>query len=79
MQKNDIVKIEAGVFRILDIDGDQVLAIDCEKKNMPQFFPVSFFKKGEILKEISSSFLSWEELCTFRNRLCSADSQVDGS
>ena len=62
MRKNDIVKTETGLFRILDIDGDQVLAIDCEKKNMPQFFPVSFFKKGEILKEISSSFPSWEEL-----------------
>ena len=62
MRKNDIVKIEAGIFRILAIDGENVLAINCEKKNMPQFFPVSFFENGEILKEISSSFLSWEEL-----------------
>ena len=29
---------------------------------MPQFFPASFFENGEILKEISSSFLPWEEL-----------------
>ena len=59
MRKNDIVKIEAGIFRILAIDGENVLAINCEKKNMPQFFPVSFFENGEILKEISSSFLSF--------------------
>ena len=62
MKKNDIVKIDQGVFRILTVDEDQVLAIDCEKKTMPQFFPVSFFEKGEILKEISSPFSPWEEL-----------------
>ena len=62
MRKNDIVKTETGLFRVLAIDEDQVLAIDCEKKTMPQFFPVSFFEKGEILKEISSPFSSWEEL-----------------
>ena len=62
MRKNDIVKMDQGVFRILTVDEDQVLAIDCEKKAMPQFFPVSFFENREILKEISSSFLPWEEL-----------------
>ena len=62
MRKNDIVKTDQGVFRILTVDEDQVLAIDCEKKTMPQFFPVSFFENREILKEISSSFLPWEEL-----------------
>ena len=52
MRKNDIVKTDQGVFRILTVDEDQVLAIDCEKKTMPQFFPLSFFEKGEFLKEI---------------------------
>ena len=62
MKKNDIIKTETGPFRILAVDKDQVLAIDCEKKTMPQFFPLSFFEKGEILERISSSFLSWEKL-----------------
>ena len=62
MRKNDIVKTDQGVFRILTVDEDQVLAIDCEKKNMPQFFPVSFFEKGEVLKELSFPYSSWEEL-----------------
>ena len=62
MRKNDIVKMDQGVFRILTVDEDQVLAIDCEKKAMPQFFPVSFFAKGEILEEISFPCSSWEEL-----------------
>ena len=62
MKKNDIVKTEAGLFRILAIDEERVLAIDCEKKSMPQFFPLSDFENGEILEEISSPFSPWEEL-----------------
>ena len=62
MRKNDIVKIETGVFRILDTNGENILSIDCDKKTMPQFFPVSFFQNGEILNEIPCSFPSWEEL-----------------
>ena len=62
MRKNDIVKIEAGIFRVLAIDGENVLAINCEKKNMPQFFPLSFFQNGKFLDGIPCSFPSWEEL-----------------
>ena len=40
MRKNDIIKTETGLFRVLAIDEDQVLAIDCEKKNMPTSFPI---------------------------------------
>ena len=38
MQKNDILKTKDGVFRILKIDGDRVLAIDCQKQTMPKFY-----------------------------------------
>ena len=62
MKKNDIVKTEAGLFRILAIDEERVLAIDCEKKSMPQFFSLSFFEGAEIQDEIPSTFPSWEEL-----------------
>ena len=62
MRKNDIVKIEAGIFRVLAIDGENVLAINCEKKNMPQFFPLSFFEGAEIQEEISFPFSSWDKL-----------------
>ena len=62
MKKNDIVKTEAGLFRILAIYEERVLAIDCEKKSMPQFFPLSFFEGAEIQDEIPSTFPSWEEL-----------------
>ena len=62
MKKNDIVKTSAGVFRILSFDGEKVLAIDCEKKTMPRFFPLSDFENGEILDGIPCSFPFWEEL-----------------
>ena len=62
MKKNDIVKTESGHFRVLFIDGENVLAINCEKKNMPQFFPLSFFEGAEIQEEISFPFSSWDKL-----------------
>ena len=62
MKKNDIVKTVAGRFRILAVEEDHVLAIDCDKKIMPQFFPISFFEKGDVLKELSFPFPSWEDL-----------------
>ena len=62
MKKNDIINTEAGLFRILAIDEENVLAIDCGKKTMPRFFPLSFFEGAEIHEEISSSFPFWEEL-----------------
>ena len=69
MRKNDIIKIENRTFRILSIDGENVLVIDCEKKSMPQFFPASFFEKGEILEHIPSSFLSWDELSPIEKKI----------
>ena len=46
MRKNDVVKTDQGVFRILFIQNEEVLAIDCEKTTMPTFFPISFFHPG---------------------------------
>ena len=47
MQKNDILKTEDGVFRILKIDGERVLAIDCQNRTMPKFYPTEFFDNAE--------------------------------
>ena len=62
MKKNDIIKTEEGIFRILSVDEEAVLAIDCEKKMMPQSFPVSFFEEGETLLHLPFPFTSFEEL-----------------
>ena len=56
MKKNDIVQTPSGTFRILSIESEKVLAIDCEKKMMPKFFSHSFFENGEILENLPFSF-----------------------
>ena len=38
MKKNDLIKTENGIFRILSIEADRVLAIDCIRKTMPKFY-----------------------------------------
>mgnify|MGYP003296931582 CR=1 FL=1 len=47
MQKNDILKTKDGIYRILKIDGDRVLAIDCQKRTMPKFYSLEFFDRAE--------------------------------
>ena len=39
MQKNDLIRNKCSVYRILSIDKDRVLAIDCLKRNMPKWYP----------------------------------------
>lgn len=39
MRKNDLIRNECSVYRILSIDKDRVLAIDCLKRNMPKWYP----------------------------------------
>lgn len=69
MNKNDLIKTESGIFRILSIEKENVLAIDCEKKTMPRFFPISFFENGEIIKNLTSDFSEWEELSLNEHRI----------
>ena len=47
MKKNDLIKTEDGIYRILSIEANRVLAIDCIKKTMPKFYPVSSFGNGK--------------------------------
>lgn len=61
MKKNDLIKTGSSIFRILSV-GDNVLAIDCEKKTMPQFFSFDFFSDGETINYISSDYLDFDEL-----------------
>ena len=69
MKKNDIVKTGEGIFRIISVDEEAVLAIDCEKKMMPKFFSPSFFENGEILENLPFSFPSWDELSPTDRRI----------
>lgn len=62
MNKNDLIKTDSGIFRILSIDSNKVLAIDCKKKTMPQFFSYDFFNDSEIINCISPDYLEFEDL-----------------
>lgn len=63
MNKNDLMQLKNGeVFRILSIQGEQVLAINCQNKMMPKFFPASVFENAEIVESIPVNFPSIEKL-----------------
>ena len=62
MKKNDLIKTENGIFRILSIEADRVLAIDCIKKTMPKFYPIFSFGNGEIIDRIPADFPDMEDL-----------------
>lgn len=61
MKKNDLIKTDSGIFRVLSV-GDNVLAIDCNKKTMPQFFSFAFFSDGVIINCLSPNYLEFEDL-----------------
>ena len=62
MKKNDLIKTENGIFRILSIEVNRVLAIDCIKKIMPKFYSVSSFSNGELIDCIPADFPDMEDL-----------------
>lgn len=62
MKKNDLIKTENGIYRILSIEADRVLAIDCIKKTMPKFYPISYFRNGEFIDSIPTDFPDMEDL-----------------
>lgn len=61
MKKNDLIKTDSGIFRVLSV-GDNVLAIDCHKKTMPQFFSYDFFSDSEIINCLSPDYPNFEDL-----------------
>ena len=70
MKKNDLVQLTNGdVFRILDFQDTRVLAINCQKKTMPQFFPMCYFENAEILECIPTEFPPMEALSPAEQRI----------
>lgn len=62
MKKNDLIKIDNSIFRILAVDADRVLAIDCIKKTMPKFYPISYMDNGEPIAQIPADYTHMEDL-----------------
>ena len=62
MKRNDIIKTDTGVFRILSIDTDRVLTIDCIKRTMPKFCSASSLGNVELLDYIPTDFPDMDDL-----------------
>lgn len=62
MKKNDLIKIDIGIYRILSLNGDRILVIDCAKKTMPKFFPVSSLGNVELPDYLPSVFPDMDDL-----------------
>ena len=62
MKKNDLKRTENGIYRILSLDTDSVMAIDCEKKSMPKVFPHKYFDNSETLDSLPTDFPDMEAL-----------------
>ena len=62
MKKNDLIKTENGIYRILSIEANRVLAIDCIRKTMPKLYHVSSFGNGENIDCIPVDFPDMEDL-----------------
>lgn len=60
MQKNDLFRQDGSVFRILAIQGDSVLAIDCLKRTMPQWITL---ESAALCTEVELRELTDIELC----------------
>ena len=62
MKRNDILKIKDDVFRVLDVEGDNVCFIDCRKRTMPKTESQSFFDNAELLDSFHADYPAWEDL-----------------
>ena len=62
MKKNDLVKTEEGIFRIISIGKDRILAIDCAKKTMPKFYTMEHFQATMTLENIERNYVPFEQL-----------------
>lgn len=51
MRKNDLIKTENNIFRILDVKEDSVFVIDCIKRTMPKWKEINSFSEYELCTE----------------------------
>ena len=51
MQKNDVFKCEDALVRVLAIDGEQILIIDCVKPTMPRWINADNLKEWSLCAE----------------------------
>ncbi len=62
MSKNDLLKTKDGIFRVLSICTDKVLAIDCTNTTMPKYFPHTYFENAETVASLPTDFPAMDDL-----------------
>lgn len=62
MKKNDLIKTEDSIFRVLNVGEDNVLVIDCIKKTMPKFYTMKHFQTMMTLEDIERNYVPFEQL-----------------
>ena len=62
MKRNDILKVGDDVFRVLEVENDNVCFIDCHKRTMPKTESQSFFDNAELLDSFHADYPAWEDL-----------------
>lgn len=53
MKKNDLLRHENNIYRVLGLNADAVMVIDCNKRNMPKWVKVQTLKEYELISEES--------------------------
>ena len=51
MQKNELIKFSDSIYRILEINGDEVLITDCIKRTMPKWMPTAAIQSFQSCEE----------------------------
>ena len=56
MKRNDILKVGDDVFRVLEVENDNVCVINCHKRTMPKTESQSFFDNAELLDSFHADY-----------------------
>lgn len=51
MQKNELIKFSDSIYRILEVNGDEVLFTDCIKRTMPKWMPTAAIQSFQSCEE----------------------------
>lgn len=51
MEKNQLIKLDGVIYRVLAVEGEGVLLIDCLKKAMPKWYGVDEVSGHEVCSE----------------------------
>ena len=55
MEKNNLIHFNGSIFRILELRKEKVFVIDCCKRNVPKWIPISDHIGKQITKPNSNS------------------------